>query len=184
MEILSLIIPGFDRDHNDCLKITLQQIPDLQSGCLVNLKGFIDSQNSKFFEKQIQKIFENGYIKIILNCMELSYISSTGIGSISILLREIKLIGGEIVFLGIQPKVFEVFQMLGFSKFFTLTSSIEESVKYFKENTREVFTNIFPCTVECPMCKKKLRAPHVGKFRCANCKVIITVTEEGFANIS
>ena len=183
MENLSLIIPGFDREHNDCLKITLQQIPDLQYGCLVNLKGFIDSQNSKFFEKQIQKIFENGYIKIVLNCNELSYISSTGIGSISILLREIKLVGGEILFLNIQPKIFEVFQMLGFSKFFTLTTSLEESVKHFQETSTN-FMNIFPCTVECPICKKKLRAPHAGKFRCSNCKVIISVSDEAIARIN
>lgn len=173
-----LTVPGFDRDRNEYLKLDLTKLPEIPDGCIVHLKGFIDTQNSKFFETQISKILEARFKKLVFDCLELSYISSTGIGSISILIRQAKQIGGEIAFMNVQPKVLEVFSMLGFLKLFNLVSSTEEAVHYFKQTATED-KSVFPCVVECPMCQKNLKATHPGKFRCSSCKVILEVTDMG-----
>ena len=45
--------------------------------------------------------------------------------------------GGDLVLLEIQPKVNEVFQLLGFSQFFAIKKSLEEAVDFFKNEAKK-----------------------------------------------
>ena len=46
--------------------------------------------------------------------------------------QHVRLQGGNFVFLDVQSKVMEVFQLLGFSKSFTFTDSLDEAIAAFK----------------------------------------------------
>ena len=103
------IVPGFDDENDDSLKISLEKIDSVPSGLRIYLSGYIDTYNSSFFQKKIAKVVDSGFINLIFNCSALSYVSSTGIGSFTSFLKMIKPKGGDIVLLEIQPKVYEVF---------------------------------------------------------------------------
>jgi anti-anti-sigma regulatory factor len=45
--------------------------------------------------------------------------------------------GGDLVLLEIQPKVNEVFQLLGFSQFFAIKKSLEEPIDFFLSGTKK-----------------------------------------------
>jgi len=173
------IVPGFDDDKDDSLKIRLNKIDDAPKCLLLNLTGYIDTYNSNFFQKCVQKVIDHGYNRLIFQCGSLNYVSSTGIGSFTTFLKVVKAQGGDLVLMDIRPKVYEVFQLLGFSQFFNIMDSLDEIIKYFKIDKTQEKTSIFPKVVSCPICSKKLKAVKPGRFRCSECKSILAIDELG-----
>jgi anti-sigma B factor antagonist len=173
------IVPGFDDEKDDSLKIRLQKA-DNANGCLILfLTGYIDTYNSNFFQKRVSKAIEAGFIRLIFHCGGLNYVSSTGIGSFTAFLKNVKPRGGDIVLLEIQPKVYEVFQLLGFSQFFNIKDNLDEAVDFFLRGDQTGKTDIFPKIFACPICSKKLKATKAGRFRCSECKTILAIDANG-----
>ncbi|MDR2923818.1 MAG: STAS domain-containing protein [Treponema sp.] len=178
------IVPGFDDEKEDSLKIKLQQVTEADGCVVLYLTGYIDTYNSNYFQKRVQKVIENGYIKLIFQCVGLNYVSSTGIGSFTAFLKSVKPQGGDVVLLEVQSKVFEVFQLLGFSQFFNIKETLEDSINFFRtdpapDNEAPVFPRVFIC----PICSKKLKALKVGRFRCSECKTILAIDGAGVVSL-
>lgn len=173
------IVPGFDDEKDDSLKIRLQRV-DAVDGCLVlYLTGYIDTYNSNFFQKRVTRAIDGGYIRLIFSCAGLNYVSSTGIGSFTAFLKAVKPRGGDIVLLEIQPKVYEVFQLLGFSQFFNIKDSLNDAVDFFGQKGQGSASDVFPKIFQCPICSKKLKATKSGRFRCSECKTILAIDTSG-----
>jgi anti-sigma B factor antagonist len=173
------IVPGFDDEKDDSLKIRLQKA-DNANGCLILfLTGYIDTYNSNFFQKRVSKGIESGFIRLIFHCGGLNYVSSTGIGSFTAFLKNVKPRGGDVVLLEIQPKVYEVFQLLGFSQFFNIKDNLDEAVDFFLRGDQTGKTDVFPKIFPCPICSKKLKAIKAGRFRCSECKTILAIDSNG-----
>lgn len=182
------IVPGFDDEKDNSLKIRLEKVDNVEGVLILHLSGYIDTYNSNYFQKRVNKAIDAGYIRQIYHCGSLSYVSSTGIGSFTHFLKAVKPRGGDVVLLEIQPKVFEVFQLLGFSQFFNIKDSQEEAVAYFKQSSSSAGAastqkttggGVFPKIFKCPICSKKLKATKAGRFRCSECKTILAIDEDG-----
>ena len=173
------IVPGFDEEKDESLKIRLQKIGTAE-GCLVlYLTGYIDTYNSNFFQKRVNRAIEAGFIRLIFHCSGLNYVSSTGIGSFTAFLKAVKPRSGDLVLLEIQPKVYEVFQLLGFSQFFNIKDNLDEAVEFFSKGGVKVESDLFPKIFKCPICSKKLKATKAGRFRCSECKTILAIDNAG-----
>lgn len=172
------LVPGFNDEKDDSLKISLEKVNDVGKCLTIYLNGYIDTYNSSFFQKRIQKVVEAGFINLIFNCASLNYVSSTGIGSFTAFLKLVKPKGGDIVLLEIQPKVYEVFQLLGFSQFFNIKDSTSEAIAFFKSGAPTA-DSIFPKIFTCPVCSKRLKATRPGRFRCSECKSILAIDNAG-----
>lgn len=177
MDNNDVLVVGFDNEKDDNLSISLRKADGVKDGIIVYLSGYIDTYNSTFFQKQVMKCIEQGYINLIFNCSQLNYVSSTGIGSFTVFLKMVKPNGGDVVLLEIQPKVYEVFQLLGFSQFFNIRNNQDEATSFFA-NGEGVLPDVFPTIVACPVCRKKLKATKAGRFRCSGCKSIIAINSD------
>ncbi len=184
MDNNNAIVPGFDNEKDDSLTISLRKADSINKGIFVYLSGYIDTYNSSFFQKQMSKVIDAGFVNLVFNCSSLNYVSSTGIGSFTVFLKVVKPKGGDIVLLEIQPKVYEVFQLLGFSQFFNIKSTAEEAVSYFTTGGGSSDNSVFPLVISCPVCNKKLRATKSGRFRCSGCRSIIAINENGEVSLS
>ena len=173
------IVNGFDDEKDESLKIKLQKVNEVD-GCLVlYLTGYIDTYNSNYFQKRVQKAIEAGFIRLVFQCGGLNYVSSTGIGSFTAFLKSVKPRGGDLVLLEIQPKVYEVFQLLGFSQFFNIKDNLDDSVNFFRSGSASETVSLFPKVFSCPICSKKLKALKPGRFRCSECKTILAIDNAG-----
>jgi anti-anti-sigma factor len=172
------IVPGFDDEKDESLKIQIQKVDGIDDCLILYLNGYIDTYNSNYFQKRISKAIEKGFTKLIFQCGGLNYVSSTGIGSFTAFLKSVKPRGGDLVLLEIQPKVYEVFQLLGFSQFFNIRENLEDSVSYFHSGIAES-VSLFPKVFACPICNKKLKALKPGRFRCSECKTILAIDNGG-----
>jgi anti-anti-sigma factor len=177
------IIPGFDDEKDDSLKIKIRYIEDVARCLMLSLTGYIDTYNSAFFQKRVQKAIEAGFNRLVFNCGGLNYVSSTGIGSFTTFLKTVKPQGGDIVMLEVQPKVYEVFQLLGFSQFFNVKENLDEAINHFFTDHVEVQVSVFPVVVSCPLCGKKLKAVKSGRFRCSECKSVLAIDKTGHVTI-
>jgi anti-anti-sigma factor len=173
------IVPGFDDEQDESLKIKLQQAEEIDGCLILYLTGYIDTYNSNYFQKRIAKAIEYGYTRLIFQCGGLNYVSSTGIGSFTAFLKSVKPRGGDLVLLEIQPKVFEVFQLLGFSQFFNIKDTLEDSLNFFRNGPAAASSSLFPKVFDCPICSKKLKAIKPGRFRCSLCKAILAIDNTG-----
>ncbi|MDR3131201.1 MAG: STAS domain-containing protein [Treponema sp.] len=173
------IVPEFDDEKDGSLKITLQLVEEIGGCLLLYLTGYIDTYNSNCFQKRIAKAIDYGYSRLIFHCGGLNYVSSTGIGSFTAFLKAVKSRNGDLVLLGIQPKVYEVFQLLGFSQFFNIKNNIEEAYNFFRGGEAAPSISPFPKIFGCPVCLKKLKAVKSGRFRCSQCKAILAIDKAG-----
>ncbi|MCL2276855.1 MAG: STAS domain-containing protein [Treponema sp.] len=178
------IVPGFDDTRNENLKIKLRCVDEVNKCLLVILSGYVDTYNSIAFQKQIHKAIDAGFTKFIFQCDSLNYVSSTGIGSFTAFLKIIKSHGGDMILSEMRPKVYDVFYLLGFSKYFNIRYSLDDSINYFKKDTAQGELSVFPAVVSCPICEKKLKAEKSGQFRCSECKSILSIDESGYALFS
>ncbi|MBQ1832636.1 MAG: STAS domain-containing protein [Treponema sp.] len=172
-------VPGFNDEKDDSLKMQLDKVQEVDNCVMVILNGYIDTYNSVYFQKQVGKIVSAGFVNIIFNCSCLNYVSSTGIGSFTAFLKLVKPKGGDIVLLNIQPKVYEVFQLLGFSQFFNIKESLADAVDFFKKGGAPTESSVFPKVFNCPVCSRKLKAAKSGRFRCSDCKSILAIDQQG-----
>lgn len=167
--------------HEDLLKSLLETKDDsilinlksLENVLLVKLTGYIDTYNSNYFMDQMNKILESGFYKIAFDCSGVTYISSTGIGSFTAILKIVKSHGGEIVFFNMLSKVYEIFSLLGFSQFFRIVDNLEDAIAFLNTDNKSDFAE--PCAGQCPVCRKRLMIKKPGRFRCPGCKSIVTV---------
>jgi len=163
----------------DNLEIEFQKVGSVPEGVVVSMKGYIDTYNTPAFAKQVQKAVQAGYCRLIFDFSGITYISSTGIGAFTDFLKAVKPRGGDLVLVGMIPRVFEVFQLLGFTGFYNIKRSMEEAVEMLKIQSRRDVERPFPKIFACPICAKKLRASKAGRFRCSECKSILVIDQAG-----
>ena len=171
----------FNKDLDSNLKIKLEEAPYVNRGIIVHPIGQIDTYNSSQFQNRISTLIASGYCNIIFDFSYVSYMSSTGIGSLTFILKALSSKNGRMIIYGIQPKIYDVMNLLGFTTFFEVKNTREEAIVSITDDTKKTSTqkSIFPLTFGCPTCKTKLKAPHSGKFKCSRCKALIIVDSHG-----
>jgi len=171
------IIPRFDDVKVENLTLILKKT-DHKNLIIVSVSGYIDSYNSTAFQKAMSLVTQK-YNNIIFNMANCGFVASTGIGSFTHIYKIVKPQGGAVYFAHMPPRIYEVFQLLGFTSFFPFEETVQDAIKNFEDKDKPV--EIFPFMFKCPICEKKLRAVKAGRFRCKECKTIISI--DGFGNI-
>ena len=100
---------------------------------IISLQGYLDAHTAPQFEKAIEDEFEAGRKKIVVDCAKLDYISSAGLGVFMSFIEEIRESGGDIRLAAIVPKVYQVFDVLGFPALFQIFEQTPAAVASFGE---------------------------------------------------
>jgi anti-anti-sigma factor len=80
----------------------------------------IDTYSSNNAQKRLNRAIEKVFVRIIIDARGLSYVSSTGVGIFVHLMKTLKLCNGNVVLMHFQPTVWQVLELLGFTKWFTI----------------------------------------------------------------
>ena len=95
-------------------------------------KGHLDAHHVDGFEKEILKVVESDIVRIVLNCRDLNYISSAGMGIIMGYLDEIREKQGDIKLCCVNERVYEIFDLVGFTDIYDFLDNEESAVKKFE----------------------------------------------------
>ncbi len=107
---------------------------------ILELHGELDAHTASELEAAFQRCLEEGKVKIVVDGSHLEYISSAGLGVFMAFVDEIRERGGDIKIAALKPRVFKVFDLLGFPMVFDILPTIEEAVQRFQAadtSTRE-----------------------------------------------
>ena len=98
---------------------------------ILDLKGELDAHTASELEAALQKCQDDERYQIVVNGENLQYISSAGLGVFMAYIEEVRESGGDIKIAALQPKVYNVFDLLGFPMLFDIVDSEREAVARF-----------------------------------------------------
>ncbi len=108
-----------------------------QDGAVVlALDGYLDAHTAPQFEKAIQDEHSAGRNRLVVDCAKLTYISSAGLGVFMSFIEEIRAAGGDVKLAGIVPKVYQVFEVLGFPALFDIVDTVPTALQHFADGVQ------------------------------------------------
>ncbi len=107
---------------------------DFNPACtVVDVEGFLDAYTVAELEEAFNNLIKEKKFKLIVNLAKLDYISSAGLGTFMGVIDEIRDNDGDIVLTNLSPKIYKVFDLLGFSELFEIVDNETEAVAKFAE---------------------------------------------------
>ncbi len=97
------------------LKVDLKKDGEL---LFVDLQGDLDINSNKEFKEKVNSV--QGVKKITVNCENLSYIDSTGLGAFISIYKHIKEKGEKLVITGLKPHIKKIFLITDLDKVFEI----------------------------------------------------------------
>jgi len=100
---------------------------------VIELKGYLDAHTAPDLEIAFQKLLTEKKYNVVVNCRDLSYISSAGLGVFMAYVEDIRKNLGDIKLTNMSPKVYNVFDLLGFPILYEIYKDEHEAVSRFNE---------------------------------------------------
>ncbi|NEM99503.1 STAS domain-containing protein [Pontibacter burrus] len=107
------------------MKIT-QDIKD--STIIMTLDGELDASSSVILDEELSAPEIMKYSKILVDCRNLNYISSAGLGVFISHLQRFEDAQIKLIFFNMQDKVRNVFEILGLDLLMTIVTNYEEAI--------------------------------------------------------
>lgn len=107
------------------MKIT-QDIKD--STIVMTLDGELDASSSVILDEELSDPEIMKYSKILVDCRNLNYISSAGLGVFISHLQRFEDAQIKLIFFNMQDKVRNVFEILGLDLLMTIVTNYEEAI--------------------------------------------------------
>jgi anti-sigma B factor antagonist len=96
------------------------------------LHGFIDRHTIELLDKTLRGLFEKSRSKLVIDCAELTYISSNGMGVFISYVNKARNLGGDIRFCAMRDIAKTVITMLGLHRLFEVFDTRDAAVASYK----------------------------------------------------
>jgi anti-sigma B factor antagonist len=103
----------------------------------LDLRGFVDKHTVHVLDQSIARLVEQGRGKLVVNCKDLTYISSDGMGVFLSHLIKIRKAGGDIKFCAMHREARTVVNVLGLGNLLQVHETEEAAVREFQRQQRE-----------------------------------------------
>jgi anti-sigma B factor antagonist len=98
---------------------------------ILDVRGEVDMHTAADLEAALQQCLADDCNRIVFNGGGLDYISSAGLGVFMAYIEDVRERGGDIKIAALQPKVFDVFDLLGFPMLFDIVETEQEALERF-----------------------------------------------------
>ena len=104
---------------------------------ILELRGYLDAHTAPKLEEALQKLLDTHRYNIVVNCKDLSYISSAGLGVFMAFIEDVRKNAGDIKLSNMSPRVYNIFDLLGFPLLYEIFKDESEAVKRFFEKSKK-----------------------------------------------
>ena len=111
------------------ISVNVSDHPQNKDITLLAVKGFIDTTTAPEFEKKFLSLLGDKKFKLVVDLKDVNYISSAGWGIFISEIKRIRNQKGDLVLVGMNPEVSEVFELLEFNTILKSFPNIETAVK-------------------------------------------------------
>lgn len=99
---------------------------------ILDIFGELDAHTAPALENELKQLIEKNYVHIVVNGSGLDYISSAGLGVFMAYIEDVRSQNGDIKITSLKPKVYNVFDLLGFPTLYDIVEKEEEALTRFK----------------------------------------------------
>lgn len=103
---------------------------------ILDIQGELDAHTAPQLEDTLQNVIKSGGNKIIVNCKNLDYIASAGLGVFMAYIEDVRSTGGDIKLTNMKPKVYNVFDLLGFPTLYDILEQEEDAISLFDKKSK------------------------------------------------
>jgi len=103
---------------------------------VLELKGYLDAHTAPRLEEAFQQLLKSQRFRIVVNFKDLSYISSAGLGVFMAYIEDVRKNAGDIKLTNMSPKVYNVFDLLGFPLLYEIFKDESEAIRKFFDKTK------------------------------------------------
>ena len=103
---------------------------------VLELKGYLDAHTAPKLEEAFQTLLRDKRYRIVVNCRDLSYISSAGLGVFMAYIEDVRKNDGDIKLTNMSAKVYNVFDLLGFPLLYEIFRDEQEAIRKFIDRSR------------------------------------------------
>lgn len=115
-------------------KINHRQV---QSYDVLELSGELDAHTASQLENSLKNLIDEEKHHIIVNCQELDYIASAGLGVFMAYIEDVRTLGGDIKLTNMNSKVYNVFDLLGFPTLYDILQEEADAIEKFETDETE-----------------------------------------------
>ncbi len=100
-------------------------------GCpaIVRLHGKLDSSSATAVETAIINAITPGATRLVIDCAHLDFLSSAGIRTLITAIKKMKVSGGTVALVALQPNVREILEISSLLKLFQICATTEDALK-------------------------------------------------------
>jgi anti-sigma B factor antagonist len=98
---------------------------------ILELKGELDAHTASHLEDALKLILDKDRNQIIVNCTSLDYIASAGLGVFMAYIEDVRALGGDIKLTNMTPRVYNVFDLLGFPTLYDILDDVSNAIEQF-----------------------------------------------------
>ena len=99
-----------------------------ESNYILKVSGDVDASSSIYLDNALEEAVGNNEQKIIVDCTELNYISSAGLGVFMSYIQEFENSDTKMVLFGMNAKVKNTFEILGLDQLLKITDDKEQAI--------------------------------------------------------
>jgi anti-sigma B factor antagonist len=108
---------------------------NIESFDILDIQGELDAHTAPQLEDVLQNLIKENKFRIIVNCQSLDYIASAGLGVFMAYIEDVRDRGGDIKLTNMKPKVYNVFDLLGFPTLYDILEDEKEAIINFSNQS-------------------------------------------------
>lgn len=99
---------------------------------VLELSGELDAHTASQLENSLKNLIDQDKNQIIVNCKNLDYIASAGLGVFMAYIEDVRSLGGDIKLTNMNSKVYNVFDLLGFPSLYDILEDESDAIEKFE----------------------------------------------------
>jgi anti-sigma B factor antagonist len=99
-----------------------------------DLKGYLDAHTAPDLEQAFLNAIDGRKYNLVVNFRDLAYISSAGLGVLMQFIEDVRKNEGDIKLSNMSPRVFNVFDLLGFPMLYEIYAEEKDALEKFRNN--------------------------------------------------
>lgn len=112
-------------------QINHRQTDDVE---ILEISGELDAHTASKLEDSLKTLIDKNKHNIIVNCHNLDYIASAGLGVFMAYIEDVRGLGGDIKLTNMNERVFKVFDLLGFPTLYDILDDEKEAIMQFQNS--------------------------------------------------
>lgn len=156
-------------------QVDFGKIPELPEGLLIKPSGKLSANRIIPLNQKILEKLRDTDTVLLLDFSLVEDLAPAAIGLMVALKNRIRAKGGDLVLLGMRPRLLRTLSIYGFGEYFSIALDLNHALEYIVGMKRDTY----PISVACPSCSTPLGIEKPGRGRCRVCDAVLTALPDG-----